>query len=54
MYRPVLEFREDGIDHREEGYLGLISDLFASIRTLVEFLDETISKEAVLRSEEKK
>lgn len=52
MYRPILNFVEDGIDYKKISYLVLIDDLNAMIRTLNEFQAETIRKEAVRQSEE--
>jgi len=47
MYKPVLEFREDGIDYRTTGYLPLIEDATALLRALTEWLAELARKEAV-------
>ena len=47
MYRPMIDFREDGIDYRTTGYLPLIEDAVAILRTLTEWLEELARKEAV-------
>jgi hypothetical protein len=51
MFRPVIEFREDGKDYRKIGYLNLIEDATAMLRVLTEWLEELARKEAVRLSE---
>ena len=47
MYRPELNWAEDGLDHRLTGYLTVIDDVTSIMRTLTEFMSELGRKEAV-------
>ena len=51
MYRPVIDWMEDGKDHREIGYLDVIDDAVFMINSLSGFIMELIRKEAVRRAE---
>jgi len=51
MFRPFLDFKEDGRDYRKTGYLPLIEDATALLRAINEWLAELARKEAVRLSE---
>ena len=47
MFRPQIDWKEDSIDYRSTGYLPLIEEATAMLRTLTEWLAELARKEAV-------
>ena len=47
MFRPQIDWQEDGIDYRRTGYLPLIENATAMLRALTEWLAELDRKEAV-------
>jgi hypothetical protein len=51
MFRPVIDWMEDGKDYRKIGYLNLIDDASALIRAINEWLAELARKEAARISE---